>query len=412
MRFWIHTLLCLIAAHCCCAQNPPQLPPWWNTVIIPGKDAKDFGAANIGQLKAFATAAFDYLEANFPGGAGSDVTATVKQWFQLTADGSFALDAAGKRIPKSANNFAAVNLGQLKNTVKPFYLRLMTRYLARDYPWQLAPPNNPSDFATANLGQLKRVFNFDILTDSDGDGMPDLYERVNGLGWNNPANGDDDSDGDGFSDKQEYLNNSDPLDPGNGAPLTVEKDGDNQTLAPDSFLDDPLVITLKSPLNHEGIQGIPIVFTASAGEMADWHPIPPIAKGRQHIEHTDYWGDVAAQYRAPKNLSGPVTITATYFHAGAEHTVTFSTVFVADNPQAPVAPTDLQVKSFGARSYALTWRDNSANEEGFIVEGQTAKDGPWQEIARVPANTTNYVIEYPNSGPYVFYRVIAFRNAP
>ncbi|MEW5692195.1 MAG: thrombospondin type 3 repeat-containing protein [Candidatus Hydrogenedentota bacterium] len=50
-------------------------------------------------------------------------------------------------------------------------------------------------------------------TDRDFDGMPDLWERYNGLDENDPADAYKDTDGDGFTSREEFLSNSDPLDP-------------------------------------------------------------------------------------------------------------------------------------------------------------------------------------------------------
>jgi pectate lyase len=46
--------------------------------------------------------------------------------------------------------------------------------------------------------------------DTDGDGMPDVWEIRNRLDPHDPADGSDDLDGDGYSNVEEYLNGTDP----------------------------------------------------------------------------------------------------------------------------------------------------------------------------------------------------------
>ncbi len=52
-----------------------------------------------------------------------------------------------------------------------------------------------------------------VVLDTDGDGMPDEYEKANGLNPNDAADADADTDGDGFTNLEEFLAKTDPSDP-------------------------------------------------------------------------------------------------------------------------------------------------------------------------------------------------------
>lgn len=218
--------------------KPAAYPSWWFSrevvkQIPPGSEApswptnypeaNDYAAANIGQLKVVASAAFDELSANLPGGAGPNVTAIIKRWYQLEPingqpaspddpSSAFHLDPNGKRVPLASantNDFAAVNLGQLKAVAKPFYDRLIAAHSATSYPWTNTGAN---DYAAANLGQLKRVFSFELQAvnvDTDLNGIPDWWELQYfgyiGVDPNALA-----PSGDGLSILQKYQRGKDP----------------------------------------------------------------------------------------------------------------------------------------------------------------------------------------------------------
>src|SRR5690606_4418365 len=59
--------------------------------------------------------------------------------------------------------------------------------------------------------------------DSDGDGMPDEWERRYGLNPNDASDGSGDLDGDVYTNIEEYLNGTDPRTP---TPITLPEQGD------------------------------------------------------------------------------------------------------------------------------------------------------------------------------------------
>ena len=126
-------------------------PAWWATqqVLTPNASADDFAVANVGQLKTLARKAAQQLDANLPGRAGAAIHTMLHTWAAPPASGV------------TRNDYAAVNLGQLKTVAKPFYDRLSAAGVRADssYPWT---GTNVDDYTLVNLGQLKTVFAFPI----------------------------------------------------------------------------------------------------------------------------------------------------------------------------------------------------------------------------------------------------------
>ena len=60
-----------------------------------------------------------------------------------------------------------------------------------------------------------------VVFDTDGDGMPDAWERQYGFDPLDPADAHGDADGDGFTNLEEYLAGTNPRDPKSHPPLDV-----------------------------------------------------------------------------------------------------------------------------------------------------------------------------------------------
>src|SRR5690606_34378405 len=52
----------------------------------------------------------------------------------------------------------------------------------------------------------------EVPVDTDGDGMPDAWEKKYGLDPNDPTDGAKDADGDGYTNVEEYLNGTNPTE--------------------------------------------------------------------------------------------------------------------------------------------------------------------------------------------------------
>lgn len=186
-----------------CASEYPQ---WWTERGVistaPGVVTNDYAAVNAGQLKWFATNAYDELESTI--GAGPEVTALVS---------GFSL----------ANNYQAINRGQLKHVASIFWNRLIEVGYTNALPWTDDPAS--SDYALANIGQLKYLFSFDLRdmdfdADIDGDGLPDWWEmRIINANDNDNIEivehirPQDDFDGDGVSNQDEKNMGTDAANP-------------------------------------------------------------------------------------------------------------------------------------------------------------------------------------------------------
>jgi hypothetical protein len=154
--------------------KPNNYPNWWfEREVIPLKQthstppvwqndypiADDYAAANIGQLKNFATAAMQEFNAKLPGGSGDTQppNGIGYRLNQLIGGWQNSL----QNPTGTTDDFAAVNLGQVKAVAKLFYDRLIEVGYTSNYPWS-GSASPADDFAIANLGQLKRIFAFDL----------------------------------------------------------------------------------------------------------------------------------------------------------------------------------------------------------------------------------------------------------
>jgi alpha-amylase len=84
--------------------------------------------------------------------------------------------------------------------------------------------------------------------------------------------------------------------------------------------------------------------------------------------------------------------------------------WVQGNPVEPLAPSGLRVLSASSEKIVLEWRDNSTNEEVFVVERKVGANGEWEILAEVTNFTTDDTEEY-TENTALFYRVKAVNSA-
>ncbi|MFA6285846.1 MAG: chitobiase/beta-hexosaminidase C-terminal domain-containing protein [Opitutaceae bacterium] len=142
-------------------------PAWWTEQGVintgPGVAADDYAAANQGQVKNIAKKAYLAMQAKGLVEANSPLTTMVDAW-----------DAGVANPGPTTDDYAAINLGQLKNVAAPFYSRLrefnytghpfppdQSPTTAKPYPWSFST-STADDYALANIGQVKNLFSFEL----------------------------------------------------------------------------------------------------------------------------------------------------------------------------------------------------------------------------------------------------------
>lgn len=75
------------------------------------------------------------------------------------------------------------------------------------------------------------------------------------------------------------------------------------------------------------------------------------------------------------------------------------------------SPTGLSATTVSESEIALTWQDNSANEDGFKIERKTGEQGIWQEIATAAADATTYSDTGLTAHYRYYYRIRAYNSA-
>jgi len=208
-------------------------PQWWSTPEVIGEgvpvelnvEANNFAAGNLGQVKNMVKHAAEHFAA---------------QGIEVPQESLAMLNAWSV---SDANNFAAVNVGQVKHASEPFWRKLIELGQAEesDIPWT-ADKSDDQNSGIANIGQIKNAFNFtgarlnNLDLDSDSDGIPDAWEIVHFGSIDNDPSGDYDNDS--ISNIQEFINGTDPTISSSDA--IPEEELENYGLMNLDFTPDPL----------------------------------------------------------------------------------------------------------------------------------------------------------------------------
>lgn len=260
-------------------------PSWWTdsgTAIIDAEASHDasenYAPANLGQLKNVAAKAKLHLDNYLPdGGAGDEIDILIAG-FEPRSNAGHTQAQIDAFI---ADNYAPINLGQLKAVAKLFYDRLQgfdydteanlishgypANQIFNGYPWNPATPK-AENYAPANLGQLKMVFSFDLSAPAGE--LPTWWLAhffPNPTGILPGA----DSDGDDLTNLQEFQQQSDPTNyysQGNVTivPTLTVVSGNNQFAQTSSTTVAPLVVKVTDASNTP-LSNAPVTFTVTSG---------------------------------------------------------------------------------------------------------------------------------------------------
>ena len=319
------------------AQTTPRYPAWWaNQGVLSGTAApNDFAAANQGQAKNMAGGAVKELDTDLRqfGGAGSQL-----DQLMATLSGTTA----------QTDDYLAINLGQLKAILQPFYDRLLAvGYTGTSgplstgtYPW-IGAGKVANDYAWANLGQLKNLFSFDVKYSSSGGTIPDWWIEKYFPG--STQNGEPSINPSGYvawSDTvtylQAYQQGLDPTDPygGTSPTLTALNWGIITAQYPGDSSDITVQVTDASGVP---IPGAPVTFSIDNGLlMAPGASVSSISQTVQVTSDAD--GDATVSVIMPWWPDTSVTVTATAETAGESDSVQFTGLTWSNNPTAPPLP--------------------------------------------------------------------------
>jgi hypothetical protein len=220
--------------------------------------------------------AVGYLAILAQGGDGTLETADGPRVLSLHRGGLNEVwkDIGGARLLLEEEQSKDSEVGHITTTVS--VLRLDGYYFAQDVT------ANGGDTIAIRLDDGTRSGPVDPNADSDGDGMPDDYERINGLDPNDPSDAVADSDGDGLTNYDEYLAGTDPwvsnLPPPPDAPAIasagfLQATGTWQSLSPGQIPQNTIVI-LGAPSAKDSSPGVLRMRQSSEGgfevRFAEW----------------------------------------------------------------------------------------------------------------------------------------------
>ncbi len=365
-------------------KSPTNSTPGWPT-NYPTSD--DYALVNQGQLKNTATAAYNELVAQAPTNVwstpqGTNLAAMITGW-----------------NPTNGDNYALINLGQLKTVTKPFYDVLIGINYTAAYPWS---GSGADDYAIANLGQLKNVFSFDVGLDSDTNGLPDWWELYY-LGQTGNASTNQSPAGDGYTLAQEYAMGRNPDDYYQGvAPVLTKISGDNQTNSSGAFVTNALVVQVKNAASVP-LTNAPVIFwSTTGGGLATNTTTAPVSSYQLIRSGASGYAQVYLQQPLVASATNTVTVAA-----GASTNLTFTATTPADTG-SPAAPSNGTVApGAAAGEIDLTWVNHADNATYIQIQDST-NGTTWTTVATLTDPTaTSYAVTGLTPGTPYYFRIAA-----
>ena len=379
VRLLVIVALCLMAVPLVLRAAAPG---WWSErgVVDANSTANDFAAVNQGQVKHLAKQAMQELEAHLPGGAGEAVHQMVDGWAIPTA---------------TTNDFSPVTLGALKALAKPFYAELIRVGYVNDYPWA-GKEGLANNYAAANIGQAKNLFSFDLVAptaanDTNHDGVADWWEQHYFHNLN--IDPDADPDGDGLTNRQEFQRGHDPNDFFNGQVPTLTKASvDPQTGNPGGLLPAALAVKVTNAAGGALINA-PVTFqvVSGGGQLRINNAASPAS---QCVVRTDGSGQARAYFVLPGAPNATCLIQARALRGGQVAAAQLAQPFTARSDDgsssvsyaSPFAITHCIETVNPDGSEDLTWTNCPENVNPIPL--WSLVDGTWTIVDTVPAGTT------------------------
>ncbi len=170
------------------------------------------------------------------------------------------------------------------------------------------------------------------------------------------------------------------------------------------------------------VQFTPYIATAGSYQVYEWHSIGSNRTTNAPYE-INYSGGSTTVYANQKINGGVWNLLGTYnFAAGSVGNIRVTDAFpdagqvvMADGIRLvsvppPAAPSGMIATVTSSSQVNLTWTDNSANEDNFLVARSTVSGGPYTDIAVLSANSTSFS-DTGLSQNTTYYYVVRSRNA-